>query len=66
MSVTRHDTISPYLQPFILLAVADAFKENVTVFSSNKNIQPLNHGKSDEIEFILVSDFIIAAHVMFD
>ena len=64
--MTRHDTISPNLESFILLAVSDAIEKHVTVFSSNKNIQPLDHSKSDEIEFILVSDFIIAAQGKFD
>ena len=64
--MTRHDTISPNLESFILLAVSDAIEKHVTVFSSTKSIQPLDHSKSDEIEFILVSDFIIATQGKFD
>src|SRR5688572_11757666 len=62
MNVTAHDTISIYLKSFIILAEANAIKKNVPVFSSYKDIKPLNNCEGNKMNSLLVTDFKFSAH----
>jgi hypothetical protein len=46
----------------VLLAITNAVQEDITVFSSNENIKPVNDSEGNKVDGILISDFILTAH----
>jgi len=62
VDVTAHDAIRTQLQSFVLLTAAKAGKENVFVFLADEYVQPVDDGEGDKVEFVLISDFVFAAH----
>ena len=54
--VVVHYTIGTDLQSFMMLAIPQALQKNIPVFLARKNIQPMDNGKCDEIEFILIAN----------
>jgi hypothetical protein len=44
------------------LAEFQAFQQDIFVFFSRKNIYPGYYCKSQEIQFILIADFVFGAH----
>jgi hypothetical protein len=44
------------------LAITQAVQENIFVLTPDENIQPMDHGEGDEIKFVLVTNFVLAAH----
>ncbi|MDQ3842594.1 MAG: hypothetical protein M3342_01060, partial [Bacteroidota bacterium] len=50
------------LQAFVTDAMLKAFEQDVLVFISDKQVNPVNEGKGDKVQFVLISEFVFAAH----
>ena len=66
MDVIAHDAPGMQYEAFVLLAKPKAIDEDVAVGLTGKHIHPFYHGKGDEVDRLLVPDFIAAdAHAGF-
>jgi hypothetical protein len=45
-----------------MLTIPPAFKDNVLIFLSNKNVYPINHSEADKIEFAIIAKLVFPAH----
>lgn len=61
--MTTHNTPRVKLKPFIFLTVLQAVHKNVFVLSSDEYINPVDGGIGYEVKFLLILEFVIAAHV---
>lgn len=53
-------------EAFLLLAMPQAVDEDIAVGFAGKDIHPFHHGKGDEVDALLIPDFIAAdAHALF-
>src|SRR5687768_2832775 len=62
MNVTTHDAIRIYLQALVLLTKTNAIYKNISVFSSYKDIKPLNGCEGNKMNSLLITDFKFSAH----
>lgn len=66
MHMIAHDAPGVQHEAFLLLAVPEAIDEDIAVGFAGKDIYPLHHGKGDEMNGLLVPDFVAAdAHGCF-
>jgi hypothetical protein len=42
--------------------MTNAFQKNIFIVSTNKNVKPIYNGKGNKVQFILIADFVFAAH----
>ena len=62
VNVAAHNAVSNYFKTFVLLAIPDASKEDIFVFSPDENVKPVDYRKGDKVQCILISDFVFSAH----
>jgi hypothetical protein len=62
VQTAAHDAIGTDLKPLVFLAIEQAVQENIFVLAPDENIQPMNDRGGDEIQFVVVTDFVLAAH----
>jgi hypothetical protein len=60
--MARHYAPAINFQSFVFLAVLPAFKHNVFIFVTDKQVYPANNGKAYKVKLLLVSEFIFSAH----
>lgn len=60
MNVIAHDALGMQHEAFVRLAVPETVDEDVTVGLTGKYIHPFDYGKGDEVDRLLVPDFIAA------
>src|SRR5688500_9393215 len=62
INVTTHDAILIYRQAIILLKKTNVIYKNISVFSSYKDIKPLNDCEGNKMNSLLITDFKFSAH----
>ena len=64
--MVAHDAPGIENEAFFLLAVPEAVDKDIAVGFAGKDIDPFHHGKGDEVDGLLVPDFVAAdAHCCF-
>jgi hypothetical protein len=63
VQVIGHNYPSINLQAFLFLAVFQAVYNNIAILRPRENINPLCNGSSNEVDALLVSDFICKTHI---
>ena len=60
--MAAHNTIGIYLKPFVLLTITNTVKKDISVFNSDKHIEPLDSSEGNKMDSFLITDFELAAH----
>jgi len=58
----RHDAPGIYFQLFFPLAILQACYYYIFVLAPGKNINPMNNGKRNKVNSLLIPDFVFLAH----
>ena len=62
MNVTGHDAVSVQVKPFVLGAVDKAISDDLPVLIADKDVHPVDDGKGDEVDGLLVVDSVFSGH----
>jgi len=62
VDMAGHDTPAIYFKPFFGLAMSPAFKHDVFVFITDKQVYPVYYRKTNKVKPVLIVEFIFCAH----
>jgi hypothetical protein len=61
--MAAHDAPGVHLQSLLLNAEREAVHHDLFVLPADEHINPIDRGEGDEVELLLIPDFVVAAHV---